>query len=167
QVEALIAREAERGIPASRLLLAGFSQGGAITLATGLRRREPLAGLIALSTYLPGGAAAAAARAVDAVAQPVFYAHGDSDPVIAIQHGLASARALEQAGLEVEWHHYPMAHQVCAQAIADLGDWMGRRFRCTVTRGGGLAPLARVDDGAPPARLPWPWGKSDICHAQP
>ncbi|WP_211365754.1 alpha/beta hydrolase [Pseudoxanthomonas suwonensis] len=129
QVEALIAREAERGIPASRLLLAGFSQGGAITLATGLRRREPLAGLIALSTYLPGGAAAAAARAVDAVAQPVFYAHGDSDPVIAIQHGLASARALEQAGLEVEWHHYPMAHQVCAQEIADLGDWMERRFR--------------------------------------
>jgi phospholipase/carboxylesterase len=64
QVEALIAREAERGIPASRLLLAGFSQGGAITLATGLRRREPLAGLIALSTYLPGGAAAAAARSM-------------------------------------------------------------------------------------------------------
>ncbi|RRN59167.1 carboxylesterase [Pseudoxanthomonas sp. SGNA-20] len=129
QVEALIAREAERGIPASRLLLAGFSQGGAITLATGLRRREPLAGLVALSTYLPGGTAAAAAREPNAVAQPVFFAHGSADPVVAFQHGQASARALEQAGFEVEWHHYPMAHQVCAQEIADLGDWLERRFR--------------------------------------
>ncbi|ADV26104.1 Carboxylesterase [Pseudoxanthomonas suwonensis 11-1] len=129
QVEALIAREAERGIPASRLLLAGFSQGGAITLAAGLRRREPLAGLIALSTYLPGGATAAAAREVNSVAQPVFFAHGQDDPVIPVQHGVASARALEQAGFEVEWHHYPMAHQVCAQEIADLGDWLERRFR--------------------------------------
>src|SRR5690606_23209410 len=98
QLGAPIAREAERCSPAPRRLLRGFSHGGPFALPTGLRRREPLAGLIALSTYLPGGAAAAAARAVDAVAQPVFYAHGDSDPVIAIQHGLASARALEQAG---------------------------------------------------------------------
>jgi len=129
QVEALIAREAERGIPASRLLLAGFSQGGAITLAAGLRRREPLAGLVALSTYLPGGATAAASREVNSVAQPVFFAHGQDDPVIPVQHGVASARALEQAGFEVEWRHYPMAHQVCAQEIADLGDWLERRFR--------------------------------------
>ena len=129
RVEALIAREAGRGIPASRLLLAGFSQGGAITLATGLRRREPLAGLIALSTYLPGGAAAAAAREVNAVAQPVFFAHGEHDSVIPVQHGLDSARALEQAGFEVQWHHYPMAHQVCAPEIAHLGDWLERRLR--------------------------------------
>ena len=129
QVEALVAREAERGIPASRLLLAGFSQGGAITLAAGLRRREPLAGLVALSTYLPGGAAAAATREVNAVAQPVFFAHGEHDPVIPVQHGLDSARALEQAGFEVQWHHYPMAHQVCAAEIAHLGDWLERRLR--------------------------------------
>ncbi len=128
QVEALIAREAGRGIPASRLFLAGFSQGGAITLAAGLRRREPLAGLVALSTYLPGGAAAAAARQVNSVAQPVFFAHGEHDPVIPVQHGLESARALEQAGFEVQWHHYPMAHQVCAPEITHLGDWLERRL---------------------------------------
>ncbi|KAF1699230.1 carboxylesterase [Pseudoxanthomonas jiangsuensis] len=128
QVEALIARENERGTPPSRLLLAGFSQGGAITLAAGLRRREPLAGLVALSTYLPGGAAAAAQRDPNAVAQPVFFAHGDGDPVIPVQHGQASAQALERVGFEVEWHRYPMAHQVCAQEIADLGDWLERRL---------------------------------------
>jgi phospholipase/carboxylesterase len=128
QVEALIAREAERGVPASRLLLAGFSQGGAIALAAGLQRREPLAGLVALSTYLPGGDAVAAQRHPNAVAQPVFFAHGDSDPVIPVQHGQASAQALQRVGFDVEWHRYPMAHQVCAQEIADLGDWLERRL---------------------------------------
>ena len=84
QAGALIDREHARGIPAERVLLAGFSQGGAIALAAGLRRSEPLAGLVALSTYLPGGAAAAAQRHPNAVAQPVFFAHGDSDPVIPV-----------------------------------------------------------------------------------
>ena len=125
----LIARESDRGVPASRVFLAGFSQGGAIVLAGGVRYPKRLAGVIALSTYLPGGATAAAARQVNSVAQPVFFAHGQDDPVIPVQHGVASARALEQAGFEVEWHHYPMAHQVCAQEIADLGDWLERRFR--------------------------------------
>jgi len=128
QVEALVAREGERGIPPSRLLLAGFSQGGAIALAAGLRRREPLAGIVALSTYLPGGAAAAAQRHPNAVAQPVFFAHGDSDPVIPVQYGQASAEILERVGFEVEWHRYPMAHQVCAQEISDLGRWLERRL---------------------------------------
>ena len=109
-------------------MLAGFSQGGAIALATGLRRQAPLAGLVALSTYLPGGQAVAAQRHPNAVAQPVFFAHGDGDPVIAVQHGLASAQALEQVGFDVAWHRYPMAHQVCAQEIADLGDWLQRRL---------------------------------------
>jgi len=127
-VEALIAREGERGTPAARIVLAGFSQGGAIALAAGLRRQAPLAGLVALSTYLPGGQEAAARRQPNAVTQPVFYAHGDGDPVIAVQYGLASAQALERAGFEVEWHRYPMAHQVCAQEIADLGDWLERRL---------------------------------------
>ena len=128
QVEALLAREVERGTPFSRIVLAGFSQGGAIALATGLRRREPLAGLVALSTYLPGGAAAAAQRHASAVAQPVFFAHGESDPVIPVQFGQASAEMLERVGFEVHWHRYPMAHQVCAQEIADLGDWLERRL---------------------------------------
>ena len=128
QVEALVARENERGVPPSKILLAGFSQGGAIALAAGLRRRAPLAGLVALSTYLPGGDAAAARRDPNAVAQPVFFAHGDGDPVIPVQHGLASAQALERVGFEVAWHRYPMAHQVCAQEISDLGDWLERRL---------------------------------------
>ena len=109
-------------------MLAGFSQGGAIALATGLRRQAPLAGLVALSTYLPGGQAVAAQRHPNAVAQPVFFAHGDGDPVIAVQHGLASAQALEQVGFDVAWHRYPMAHQVCAQEIGDLGHWLERRL---------------------------------------
>ena len=118
QVEALVAREVERGTPASRIVLAGFSQGGAIALATGLRRQVPLAGLVALS----------AQRHPNAVAQPVFFAHGDGDPVIAVQHGQASAQALEQVGFDVAWHRYPMAHQVCAQEIGDLGHWLERRL---------------------------------------
>jgi len=128
EVEALIAREQERGVPASRLLLAGFSQGGAITLAAGLRRSVPLAGLIGLSTYLPDAGQAAAALQQVALRQPVFMAHGASDPVIPQPFAAQSAQALRTLGFDVEWHSYPMAHQVCADEIQALGDWMTRRF---------------------------------------
>jgi len=128
QVESLIEREQARGIPPERLLLAGFSQGGAITLAAGLRRQVPLAGLIGLSTYLPDLAHAADQLAAGAQRQPLFMAHGQSDPVIPFAHARQSAQALEQLGFAVEWHSYPMAHQVCAEEIADLAAWMGRRF---------------------------------------
>lgn len=128
QVDALIAREAARGIPAARLLLAGFSQGGAITLATGLRRREPLAGLIGLSTYLPMHDRAAAVLAPRALTQPVFMAHGTQDPVVPYAAGEHSAALLRQLGFVVDWHRYPMPHSVCAEEIRDLGDWLSRRF---------------------------------------
>lgn len=129
QVEALIAREAERGIAADRLLLAGFSQGGAITLAAGIARAQPLAGLIALSTYLPmTPAQAQAALKPEAASQPVFMAHGQFDPVVPYVGGDMSANALRALGFEVEWHRYPMQHAVCAEEIRDLGDWMGARF---------------------------------------
>lgn len=128
QVEALIEREAERGIPAERVLLAGFSQGGAITLAAGLRRERPLAGLIGLSTYLPGAERLAGFATEASKRQPIFMAHGSGDPVIPIAHSENSARALRDAGYDVQWHRYPMAHQVCAEEIADLRAWMGRRF---------------------------------------
>jgi phospholipase/carboxylesterase len=128
QVEALIAREAERGVPASRLLLAGFSQGGAITLAAGLRRREPLAGLIGLSTYLPMHDRAAQLLATQATAQPVFMAHGLQDPVVPYAAGELSAARLRELGFAVDWHRYPMPHSVCAEEVRDLGDWMSRRF---------------------------------------
>ncbi|HEY1034515.1 MAG TPA: alpha/beta hydrolase [Pseudoxanthomonas sp.] len=128
QVDALIEREHARGIAPERLLLAGFSQGGAITLAAGLRRQVPLAGLIALSTYLPGGSQAGSHLASKATQQPVFMAHGTGDPVIPLVHAEQSARALGDMGFDVAWHRYPMAHQVCAEEIRDLGDWMERRF---------------------------------------
>ena len=128
QVEALVAREAERGVPAGRVLLAGFSQGGAITLAAGVRRRTPLAGLIALSTYLPLGAATLQAMVPEARAQPIFMAHGLHDPVVPYTGGKRSRDALRDGGFDVEWNAYPMAHQVCGEEIAALSAWMSKRF---------------------------------------
>ena len=128
QVEALVTREAERGIPAHRLILAGFSQGGAIALAAGLRRAEPLAGLVALSTYLPMAPQARDDLQPQATRQPLFMAHGSQDPVVPPQAGEHSAQVLRELGFEVEWHRYPMAHSVCAEEIRDLGDWLERRF---------------------------------------
>jgi phospholipase/carboxylesterase len=128
QTEALIAREAARGIPASRVLLAGFSQGGAIALATALRRIEPLAGVIALSTYLPMAERLVKETTPAARRQPLFMAHGQFDPVVPYAGGDLSARKLRELGFDIDWHAYPMAHQVCAEEIRDLGDWMTRRF---------------------------------------
>lgn len=129
QVDALIAREAERGIPPQRLLLAGFSQGGAITLAAGLARAQPLAGLIALSTYLPLPLGLAQQRLQpQAAAQPLFMAHGSFDPVVPVAAGEAGMQALRGFGFDPQWHRYPMQHQVCAEEIADLADWMGARL---------------------------------------
>ncbi len=128
QVEALIAREAGRGIPASRIVLAGFSQGGAVTLAAGLRRREPLAGLVALSTYVPAAQGAQAALVEGAARQPVFMAHGSHDPVVPYAAGKQSAQLLRQLGFEVEWHEYPMQHGLCAEEVRDLGDWFTARL---------------------------------------
>ena len=129
QVELLIAREAERGIPPNRVLLAGFSQGGAVTLAAGIARTQPLAGLIALSTYLPMTLAQAQdALKPGATSQPVFMAHGQFDPVVPYAGGEMSANALRALGFDVQWHRYPMQHAVCAEEIRDLGDWMTARF---------------------------------------
>lgn len=124
QVEALIAREDARGVPAERLLLAGFSQGGAITLAAGLRRERPLAGLIGLSTYLPELESVTRWHAPAALRQPLFMAHGQGDPVIPQPYAERTAQTLQALGMPVQWRRYPMAHQVCAEEIADLGDWM-------------------------------------------
>lgn len=128
QVEALIAREAARGVPAARLVLAGFSQGGAITLAAGLRRTEPLAGLIALSAYLPMIERAASDTTAQAVGQPLFMGHGAQDPVVPYAAGEYSAAALRRLGFSVDWHRYPMPHSVCAEEVRDLADWLSQRF---------------------------------------
>lgn len=130
QVNALIAREGERGIPAHRVLLIGFSQGGAITLAVGLERSPPLAGLAGLSAYLPMlPARAAAVLQAGADSQSLFMAHGQFDPVVPYVGGQMSAQAMRELGFDVQWHAYPMQHAVCAEEIRDLGDWMSVRFR--------------------------------------
>src|SRR5690606_11460052 len=104
QVEALLAREAERGVPASRVVLAGFSQGGAVALAAGLRREAGLAGIVALSTYLPLAASTAAESTPAGRATPVFMAHGLHDPVVPYALGERSRDVLRHLGLSVDWH---------------------------------------------------------------
>lgn len=132
QVEALIEREAARGIPASQVILAGFSQGGAIALAAALQRGTParpaLAGVVGLSTYLPMGDRLGQQMPGAAAAQPAFMAHGQFDPIVPFAGGQLSAQQLRAWGFQVDWHDYPMAHQVCAEEIRDLGDWLGVRL---------------------------------------
>ena len=118
----------DRGVDPSRILLAGFSQGGAIALACALRRATPLGGIIALSTYLPMAQRLVAEATPQARNQPVFMAHGQMDPVVPYAGGDASARQLRALGLPVEWHAYPMGHQVCGEEIADLAAWMSQRL---------------------------------------
>ena len=128
RVEALIARERARGIAARSIVLAGFSQGGAMALHTGLRYPERLAGILALSCYLPlpetlEREASQATRDV-----PIFMAHGTQDPVIPLSWAMRSRDRLGALGYAVEWHEYPMPHSVCAEEIADIGRWLKRVF---------------------------------------
>ena len=126
QLEALIEREGERGIRPERIVLAGFSQGGAIALYTGLRHAERLAGIMALSTYLiaPDRLAAEASSANRAV--PIFMAHGSADPVVRLEWAEASRSVLEAAGYAVEWHGYTMQHSVCLEEVQAIGAWLRR-----------------------------------------
>jgi len=128
QVEALLAREKERGVPAERILLAGFSQGGVIALHVALRHPERLAGGIGLSTFLPEEIAARAELSGANAGLPVFMAHGDEDPMIPIAWAEQARDRLKELGHPVVWKEYPMAHQVCAEEIADLAAWIGERL---------------------------------------
>lgn len=128
QVEALIAREIERGVPAERVVLAGFSQGGAIALAGGLRQVQRLAGIVALSTYLLLNESLPDERSTANADTPIFQAHGRADPVVAIGLGKRSYDALTALHYSVQWHDYPMGHQVCAEEIADLRTWLSGRL---------------------------------------
>jgi len=123
-VEELIAQERARGIPASRIVLGGFSQGCAMTLMAGLRHGERLAGLLGMSGYLPLADTTAAERSAANADVPIFLAHGRADPVIALARATASRDALLALGYPVEWHDYPMPHSVCAQEIADMNRWL-------------------------------------------
>lgn len=119
-IEALIAHEVARGIPANRIVLAGFSQGCAMTLHTGLRHPQRLAGLIALSGYLPLVGSLAAERHPANFATPIFMAHGTADPVVVLPRAEESRKALEALGYAVQWHTYPMPHSVHPREIADI-----------------------------------------------
>jgi phospholipase/carboxylesterase len=123
-IEMLIARERERGIPARRIVLMGFSQGCAMTLMTGLRHGERLAGLAGLSGYLPLAATTALERTTANADVPIFLAHGRDDPMIPIERATASRDALLALGYAVEWHDYAMPHSVCMDEIVDLNRWL-------------------------------------------
>ena len=129
QVEALIAREKSRGVPADRIVLAGFSQGCAMALLTGLRHAERLGGIVGMSGYLPLAATTAAERHTANELTPIFLAHGRSDPVVPMARAIASRDALAALGYPVQWHDYPMGHSVCMEEIADLNVWLLDRLR--------------------------------------
>lgn len=129
RIEALIEREKSRGVAAERLLLAGFSQGGAMALHVALRHPEPLAGVLALSTYMVledtiEDEASAAGRA-----HTCFMAHGQHDPMVPITRGRAAHESLARLGWQLEWRDYPMMHQVCMEEIAAVGGWLKERVR--------------------------------------
>lgn len=123
-VEALIAQERSRGIAAERIVLAGFSQGCAMTLQTGLRHPEKLAGLLGLSGYLPLSASVAGERHAANRDTPIFLAHGRSDPIVPINRAEQSSELLRTLGYEVEWHEYPVEHTVCEEELDDISTWL-------------------------------------------
>jgi len=125
-VEALIRRENARGIATSRIVLAGFSQGGSVALFAGTRYAEKLAGIMGLSCYLLLAGQLAAERSSANQATPIFLAHGLEDPIVAPLLGEQARTALAAAGYSVEWHSYPMPHSVCPQEVADIAQWLRR-----------------------------------------
>lgn len=125
-IEALIAEQIALGIAADKIVLAGFSQGCAMTLQTGLRYPQKLAGLMCLSGYLPLNDKIAAERHAANQHTPIFQAHGRADPVVLVNRAEMSRDLLLQLGYSVEWHEYMMQHSVCAEEVADIGNWLRR-----------------------------------------
>src|SRR5512134_1929254 len=126
QITALIEREAKRGVEPEHVVLAGFSQGGAIALQTGLRHPQQLAGVMALSCYLPLAESLPREAAAANRTTPIFMAHGIYDPLIPIVAAAGSMTLLTGIGYAVEWRQYPMPHSVCPEEIQDIGAWLRR-----------------------------------------
>jgi phospholipase/carboxylesterase len=124
QIALLIGRENARGVASGRIVLAGFSQGGAIALQTGLRHADGLAGIMALSTYLPLAETLPREASPANGRTPIFMAHGTFDPVVPYAMGAGSMTYLAGLGYPTEWHEYPMQHSVCAEEIADISAWL-------------------------------------------
>jgi phospholipase/carboxylesterase len=123
-VEELVAKEQARGVPPGRIVMAGFSQGGVMALQTGLRQSRRLAGVMALSAYLPLASAIDTERNAANNDVPVFLGHGIADNVVPLPLGIASRDHLLKLGYAVDWHQYPMAHSVCAEELADISAWL-------------------------------------------
>lgn len=119
-----VQREAAAGVAPSRVVLAGFSQGGAVALHAGLRSHERLAGVIALSAYLPFSSRVQAEVSQTNRELPILMCHGTKDPVVSVELGQMSRDVLKEHGYEVEWHAYPMGHEVCLPEIAKVSDWL-------------------------------------------
>jgi phospholipase/carboxylesterase len=128
RVDACLGREAARGVDASRIVLAGFSQGGAVALEAGLRYPQRLAGVLALSAYLPFPARLATEKSAANDGVPILLCHGRMDPVVPISMGLEARDALKALGYSVEWREYPMQHEVCAAEIAEIARWLRTRL---------------------------------------
>lgn len=141
-VRRLIDREVRRGIPADRVILAGFSQGGAVALYAALRENRALGGVLALSTYLPLADRLAEERSAANAGVPIFLAHGTGDTVLPLSLAESSRRVLEGLGYAVEWRTYPMAHAVCMEEIAAIGGWLAERR-------GGVVKARKASQSAP------------------
>lgn len=124
QVEQLIEKELASGVPSDKIILAGFSQGGAIALHLATRIKHKLAGIVALSTYLTMPDQLASEKSESNLETPIFMAHGSQDPVVPMQRGQYSAKVLEESGFKVSWQDYPMAHAVCLEEIQALGKYL-------------------------------------------
>lgn len=127
-LESLISQEREAGIAPDRIVLAGFSQGGAVALHCGVRHADALGGIAALSTYLPLAERFEREKSPASLGTPIFMAHGRDDPLIPMALGMRSRDLLLQAGYEVLWYDYAMQHAVCPEQIADLGRWLRERL---------------------------------------
>ena len=125
-IDALIEREADRGVPTERIVLAGFSQGCAMALLTGVRHRARLAGIAGMSGYLPLAASTAAEASPANAGVPIFLAHGRFDPMVAMDRALAAREQLTALGYPVQWHEYPIEHSVSPDEVADLNRWLLR-----------------------------------------
>lgn len=124
QVEALLEAQKSRGMPANRIVLAGFSQGCAMALLAGLRHKERLAGIVGMSGYLPLASTTASERSDANAMTPIFLAHGQYDNVVLAERGRASRDMLKALGYPIEWYEYPMAHSVCMEEVQQLNDWL-------------------------------------------
>jgi len=127
QIQQLITQENAQGVPNNRIILVGFSQGGAMALYTGITQKEPLAGIVALSTYLPLHTTIAQDIQPNNKTTPIFMAHGKQDPVVLHEYGKASAEFLENLGYAVKWHEYDMEHSVCPEETQAIGNWINKQ----------------------------------------